>query len=199
MASRNFGICLRIAFISMLGAWLAGCGLPPAVAIMSSAADGFSFIATGKSFSDVALSAMTDKDCAVFRIITNNEICRETVSDERPARAVASSGVVAEFAAVDESYDSFYMVRHDDVALDTTVAELSTSRALLKGFTEATELFALVQDDGTLEVFAHDAQRSRDRSNMRLIVRLSGYAASPDSFSTLRLNGANVTVEDIIV
>ena len=34
---------------------------------------------------------------------------------------------------------------------------------------------------------------------MRLIVRLSGYAASPDSFSTLRLNGANVTVEDIIV
>jgi hypothetical protein len=199
MASRSFGICLRIAFVSMLGTWLAGCGLPPAVAIMSTAADGFSFIATGKSFSDIALSAMTDKDCAVFRIVTNNEICREAVDDKRPARVIVSSDVGTGFAAVDESSDSFYMLRHGDMALDTTVAELSTSRALLKGFTEGTELFALVQDDGTLEVFAHDVRRTRDRSNMRLIVRLSGYAAAPDSFSTLRLNGANVAVEDIIV
>ena len=118
---------------------------------------------------------------------------------EEPRYLQLAEQIVAEFAAVDESYDSFYMVRHDDVALDTTVAELSTSRALLKGFTEGTELFALVQDDGTLEVFAHDARRARDRSNMRLIVRLSGYAAAPGSFSTLRLNGANVAVEDIIV
>ena len=54
MASRSIGIALRVAFVSTCALWLSACGLPPAIAIMSSAADGISFIAAGKSLSDVA-------------------------------------------------------------------------------------------------------------------------------------------------
>ena len=60
-------------------------------------------------------------------------------------------------------------------------------------------MFALVQDDGTLEVFAHDAARTLDRSNMRLVVRITGYGASPETFHSLDLNGTSFAVEDIIV
>ncbi len=199
MASRSLGICLRIVFVSALAVWLAGCGLPPMLAIMSSAADGVSFIAAGKSFPDVALSAMTDKDCAVYRIVANQEICREVTGDRRPARVIVSADVAAQFDAVDNTSEGFYMLRHGDRVLTASVAELTTSRALLKGFADGTELFALVHDDGTLEIFAHDAAHARDRSNMRLVVRIAGYAAAPQSFVAIRLNGTTVAVEDIIV
>ncbi len=199
MASRSFGICLRVAFVSMLAVWLAGCGLPPALAIISSAADGISFIATGKSFPDIALSAMTDKDCAVYRIITNNEICRDTIGDRHPAKAIVSADRVAAFAALDEPAEGFYMLRYGDQVVTASVADRATGHALLEGFAGGTELFALVQDDGTLEVFAHDPARADDRSNMRLIMRMPGYATEPESFRTLLLNGTSFAVEDIIV
>ena len=90
-SSRSFGICLKFAFVSMLAVWLAGCGLPPALTIIATVADGISFAANGKSLSDVALSAMTEKDCAVYRIISNNEICREATGDQRPAKVIVTA------------------------------------------------------------------------------------------------------------
>ncbi len=199
MASRSFGICLRFAFVSMLAVWLAGCGLPPALTIISTVANSISFVANGKSLSGVALSAMTDQDCAVFRIVSNNEICREATSDQRPAIVIVSYEVGDEFAGADETPEDSLALGRGAPVLMASVADLTTSRALLKGFTKSTELFALVQDDGTLEVFAHDAARTLDRSNMRLVVRITGYGASPETFLTLRLNGTTLTVEDIIV
>jgi hypothetical protein len=199
MATRSFGICLRFAFVSMVAVWLAGCALPPVLSIVSSAADGVSFIAAGKSFTDVALSAMTDKDCAVLRIVTNNEICREASGDQRAPEIIVAPGVVARFAAVDETSDSFYMLRRGEAVLTASAGELNTSHALLDGFADGTELFALVLDDGTLEVFAHEAARAADRSNMRLVARISGYGAAPETFRTLHLNGANIAIADIIV
>ncbi len=99
MASRSFGICLRFAFVSMLAVWLAGCGLPPALTIISTLADGISFAANGKSLSDIALSTVTEKDCAVYRILFNNEICREATGDSSPAKVIVSSDTAEEFAA----------------------------------------------------------------------------------------------------
>ncbi len=199
MASRSFGICLRFAFVSMLAVWLAGCGLPPAVAIISTVADGISFVANGKSLSDVALSAMTDQDCAVYRIVSNNEICREATGDRRPAIVIVSYEAGDEFAGVGENPEDTLALGRGEPVLMASVADLTTNRALLKGFTDNTELFALVQDDGTLEVVAHDAARTDDRSNMRLIARISGYGASPETFLSLDLNGTTFAVEDIIV
>ncbi len=199
MASRSFGICLRFAFVSMLAVWLAGCGLPPALTIISTVADGISLVANGKSLSSVALSAMTDQDCAIYRIISNNEICREATGDQRPAIVIVSYEAGDEFAGVGETPEDSLALGRGEPVLMASVADLTTSSALLKGFTNSTELFALVQDDGTLEVFAHDAARTLDRSNMRLIARITGYGASPETFRSLDLNGTSFAVEDIIV
>lgn len=98
-SSRSFGICLKFAFVSMLAVWLTGCGLPPALTIISSVANGISFISNGKSLPDVALSAMTERDCAVYRIVANKEICHEASGDRRPAKVIVSSDTADDFAA----------------------------------------------------------------------------------------------------
>jgi len=174
MASRSFGFCLRIAFVSMLAVWLSGCGLPPALSIISSLAEGISFAANGKSISGVALSAMTAKDCAVYRIITNEDVCVEAT-------------------------DGYLTVRKGETALTAAASDLTTDGAVLEGFTNGTELFALVLDDGTLEIFSHLAADADDRSNMRLVARIGGYGTAPEAFRSLRLNGNNISVVDIIV
>ena len=64
-------------------ALLSGCGLPPAVVIASYAADGVSYIGTGKSVTDHGLSAATGRDCALFRVVKAKPIC----ADEPTRRA----------------------------------------------------------------------------------------------------------------
>lgn len=58
-------------------ALLSGCGLPPALMIASYAADGVSYVATGKSVSDHGISEATGRDCAVWRIIKGESICKD--------------------------------------------------------------------------------------------------------------------------
>ncbi len=61
----------------LVPALLSGCGLPPAVMIASYAADGVSYVATGKSVSDHGISEVTGRDCAVFRIIKGESVCKD--------------------------------------------------------------------------------------------------------------------------
>ena len=62
---------------------LAGCGLPPAVVIASYAVDGISYLATGKSVPDHALSAVRQQDCALHRFVTEGgNVCSQTLSDD---------------------------------------------------------------------------------------------------------------------
>lgn len=62
---------------------LAGCGLPPAVVIASYAIDGVSYVTTGKSMTDHALSAATRQDCAMHRLITDSgNVCSQILSDD---------------------------------------------------------------------------------------------------------------------
>jgi hypothetical protein len=61
----------------MMPALLSGCGLPPAVMIASYAADGVSYIATGKSVSDHGISEVTGRDCALWRIVKGTSICKD--------------------------------------------------------------------------------------------------------------------------
>jgi len=56
---------------------LGGCALPPAVMIASYAADGVSYVVTGKSVSDHGISEVTGSDCAVWRIIKGQSICKD--------------------------------------------------------------------------------------------------------------------------
>ena len=70
-----------IACTALLCLSASACALPPAVAIASYAADGVSFIATGKSVTDHAVSAVAQQDCALYRVLLGSDICRSTVSE----------------------------------------------------------------------------------------------------------------------
>lgn len=61
---------------------LGGCGLPPAISIASWALDGVSYLASGKSVTDHAISQVAGSDCALFRIVQNREICERIDGDE---------------------------------------------------------------------------------------------------------------------
>lgn len=57
----------------------AACALPPAVTIASLAADGVSYVATGKSVTDHGISAATGHDCALLRpVLSDKPVCDTT-------------------------------------------------------------------------------------------------------------------------
>lgn len=60
---------------------LSGCivALPPAVQMASLALDGVSYLATGKSVTDHAISTVTAQDCAMLRALKGDTICVEVV------------------------------------------------------------------------------------------------------------------------
>jgi len=76
--------------------FLSGCGIPIGVSIASWAADGISLVATKKSISDHGISAVAQKDCAIWRIFKGESICRETASIQ-----------LAEAAKLDDEDDNF--------------------------------------------------------------------------------------------
>jgi len=57
-------------------AGLSGCALPAAVSIASYAVDGASFVATGRSMSDHGISILLREDCALFRVLKGEPVCR---------------------------------------------------------------------------------------------------------------------------
>ena len=66
---------MRLLAILLIPVLLAGCALPPALTVASFAADGISYLATGKSTTDHALSAIADEDCALMRAVKEEPIC----------------------------------------------------------------------------------------------------------------------------
>lgn len=85
-----------LTIIACLG--LAGCVAPPIITYASMALDGASFLSTGKSVGDHALSAAVDEDCAVLRAVTEQNmeaVCREYASEEERKAAVAPAVVTA--------------------------------------------------------------------------------------------------------
>ncbi|NKB48572.1 MAG: hypothetical protein GKS02_04305 [Alphaproteobacteria bacterium] len=54
---------------------LTGCALPPAVTVASLVLDGVSYVSTGKSTTDHAISALADEDCALLRVVDGKEVC----------------------------------------------------------------------------------------------------------------------------
>lgn len=85
-----------LTIIACLG--LAGCVAPPIITYASMALDGASFLSTGKSVGDHALSAAVDEDCAVLRIVTEQDVeavCREYANEEERKAAVAPAVAAA--------------------------------------------------------------------------------------------------------
>ncbi len=83
---------MRIIIVPALLFLLNGCALlaiPPALTIASYAADGVSYMATGKSITDHMLSDALGRNCAVWRILRGRKICKDFTPLEVAARAKA--------------------------------------------------------------------------------------------------------------
>jgi hypothetical protein len=69
-----------------------GCALPAGVVIASYAADGVSYVATGKSVTDHGLSAATGHDCALLRPLLKQKSICNTDETERGKHVVIENG-----------------------------------------------------------------------------------------------------------
>lgn len=81
---------MNLALIG-LPLFLGACGLPPALSVASWAIDGVSYLASGKSVTDHAISEVAQQDCALFRAVQGREICDDIVGDDGAEVMVAAA------------------------------------------------------------------------------------------------------------
>lgn len=67
---------------------LGGCGLPIGIQIASLLADGVSFITTEKTLTDHGISIVAKKDCAIWRGLKGDDICRNADLDALNVAAI---------------------------------------------------------------------------------------------------------------
>jgi hypothetical protein len=79
---------------------VAGGCVPTAVVVASYAADGASYVATGKTVSDHGISAATMRDCSLLRVVKSEAICSDAPS-ETPAPFEDRRGSVPAVAALE--------------------------------------------------------------------------------------------------
>lgn len=75
---------MRLFAFLCLPLCLAGCGLPTPVSIATWALDGISYVASGKSISDHAMSMATGQDCVMLRFVEGEEVCRDFEDGKKP-------------------------------------------------------------------------------------------------------------------
>ena len=72
------------ALVVFLPLFIAGCGLSPVLEVAYYGLQGISLATSGRSVGDHAISAMLDKDCAMFRLVKGEAVCREPKEGEVP-------------------------------------------------------------------------------------------------------------------
>ncbi len=72
---------IRIAGVTLAPLLLAGCGMPIGIQIASLFADGISVLTTDKTLTDHGISAVAEKDCALWRGVKGKDICQEQKDD----------------------------------------------------------------------------------------------------------------------
>jgi hypothetical protein len=97
---------MRATIIVVAVLTLAGCvAIPPAVSIASWAINGVSYLASGKSVSDHAISAVLEQDCAMWRILKGDPICVEYPAEDG-AVAVAENEQPATFEPFEDETEA---------------------------------------------------------------------------------------------
>ena len=148
---------------------LSACAVPTPFTVFSFAADGISYVATGKTVTDHALSAALGQDCALMRMVRGDAPCIATVA------ALASP-----------------VIYPGDLPANWT----GSGVAEFAGFTPDTEFYALHLDDGALEIFAHDP-RGGD-GVLRLVATIDDFATDAE-MPQVDIAGSTVSVADLMV
>ncbi len=93
---------MRIIIALGIVGLLTGCvTIPPAVTLASWALSGFSFVVTGKTVSDHAISSIAEEDCSVLRVLQNKPVCHAYAVGEGPV-LVAYAGPDAYPGGIDD-------------------------------------------------------------------------------------------------
>lgn len=71
----------KYAFILVGAIACSGCAAPLPLTIASLMADGVSYATTEKSLTDHGLSALSNQDCAVYRLLTEGAMCRDQLEE----------------------------------------------------------------------------------------------------------------------
>jgi hypothetical protein len=169
---------------------LSGCEI--AVTAVSFAATGVSYALTNKSPSDNALSLVANQDCSLFRFIKGESICRD---HPQPVQVASLAGIAPAAGDMLEAPASYRVHVGSVLSID----RLAARNVELIGFSSHDEFFALVQEDGALEVFVHDRYALADESNIRLVVRIERYASDPEALQGLICSGVFIRIKDIAV
>ena len=191
---------------------LAGCG-STAFTIASFVVSGVSYMTTQKGVGDHVLSAALAQDCATWRLLLDEPICRDP-RDELPENIAQ-----AQFAALDVIPEAgpeqpadlleepppalaggqeFRLAAGGNPVI-SAIEKLAARRVSLVGFASDTELYALIHDDGALEVFAHRPGGGNAGANLMLVLRIERYLANPTAFEGVVLDGIYHRVRDIAV
>ena len=113
---------MRITAVLALSVSLSGCFvLPPAVQFASLALDGISYMSTGKSVSDHAISAFASKDCALHRALKDvNGICSEN----------AVSGIDIDVASGDADISSTRKQQMQEISEAWLTSDLESTKEM---------------------------------------------------------------------
>lgn len=110
----------RFLIVAALLLALGGCSVSPAVDAVSWGVDGFSYLITGKSMTDHAMSAAAGKDCAMLRVVKGQKTCVPKDED------VAGDRLVFEFNESSMSRDeSVAAVGGDPMSLSADMAQIA--------------------------------------------------------------------------
>lgn len=76
----------KLASLSIVAVGLSGCLQPTPLSVASMVLDAGSYAVSGKTLADHGVSGATGQDCAVSRLITEGDVCREEIAyAEAPA------------------------------------------------------------------------------------------------------------------
>ncbi|NQU70848.1 MAG: hypothetical protein HQ514_09875 [Rhodospirillales bacterium] len=170
--------------------------------------------------SDHVLSAMVDQDCAMFRVVMGEDICHAEGDQPVDGVVIASAEDPKPWyiePAAGSAYDRSNSPNglgdepgdgtgdyfdNGNMVLEPMLAQAVTRKikgVLLEGLALGTEIFALMQDDGALEIYAHDPALVSAPENIRMILKVDGYAQRAKSVEGVRLNGKFYAISDILV
>ena len=127
--------------VVLLPLFVAACGLPPAVTVASFAIDAISLAVSEKTVADHALSQIAQKDCAMWRGFTGDELCIDedstfavTAADGQPTAGGADSADLGAIATASGPIDDGSM---DVAMLGAESGLLDPAEPQLANFTTA--------------------------------------------------------------
>ena len=84
---------IKITVCALVALSLSGCAMPPAISVASLVLDGISYVATEKSVNDHVLSEVTQSNCAMWRVVKGEFVCRDYADDEQGLLATVADAM----------------------------------------------------------------------------------------------------------